>query len=211
VLRRLGVLGGTFDPPHLGHLVIAEEARSVLGLDRVLFMPAASPPHKRVRAITPAATRVAMTRVAVRGNPAFEVSTIESRRRGPSYTVDTLRELKRLNPRTALTLILGEDSLRELGTWREPEQILTLARLAVARRTEAARSRRTARAHADASVARRLDGALAGRVRWLATPLIAISSTDLRARARRGRTLTYLVPAGVERYVRRHGLYRRRP
>jgi nicotinate-nucleotide adenylyltransferase len=145
------VFGGTFDPPHLGHLVIAEEARVALGLDRVLLMPAASPPHKRVRLITPAAARVAMTRVAVRGNPAFEVSTIEARRRGPSYTVDTLRELKRLNPRTALTLILGEDSLRELGTWREPEQIAALARIAVARRIDAARSRRNGRAPAAAA------------------------------------------------------------
>ena len=190
-MNRVGLFGGTFDPPHVGHLVIAEWARERLRLDRVVFMPAGSPPDKRRRDLSSVAHRVAMSRRAVRGHPAFRVSTLEARRDGPSYTVDTLRSLRRSFPGAQLYLILGEDRLAGFERWREPREIMKLATLAVAARPGA----------------RRRAGAVTRRVRWLGNPPLAISSSALRARSRAGRSLRYLLPEAVERYVRRHRLY----
>jgi nicotinate-nucleotide adenylyltransferase len=192
--ERLGVLGGTFDPPHQGHLAFAEWARSELGLDRVLFVPSSAPPHKRAAALSPARHRLAMTRLAVRGNPAFEVSALELRRRGPSYTVDTLRSLAARHPRARLHLLLGADMYATFRTWREPAEIARRATLVVALRPGTARPRRP----------RRELG-----VTWLDNPPLEVSSTALRERARRGRSLRYLVPDAVARYVERHRLYAR--
>lgn len=193
-MRRIGVFGGTFDPPHIGHLALAEWAREALRLERVIFMPAARPPHKRHRRLSPAADRVAMTRRAVRGNPHFTVSTIEVRRTGPSYTVDTLRALRRAHPRAGFWLLMGEDSLREFHTWHAPEEILALATLAVAGRPGPSARRRAPR----------------GRVVWLRNPEWPVSSSDLRERVRAGRSVRYWVPDAVARYVADHGLYARR-
>jgi len=193
--RRLGVLGGTFDPPHLGHLALAEWARAELGLERVLFVPAAAPPHKR-RALTPLARRLAMTRLAVRGNPAFAVSTLEARRAGPSYTVDTLRALAAREPDAELWLLLGADTFAALGTWREPRAIVRLARLAVAARPGVPRPRPPAW----------MRGGLG--VRAFDNPGLAVSSSALRARVRAGRGVRYLVPDAVARFIAAHGLYR---
>jgi len=157
-MRRIGVFGGTFDPPHVGHLALAEWAREALRLDRVIFMPAARPPHKRRRRVTPADDRVAMTRLAVRGNRHFRVSTLEVRRTGPSYTVDTLRALRKAHPRASFWLLIGEDSLAEFHTWHAPGEILALARLAVAGRPGARTSRRLPR----------------GAVVWLRNPELQI-------------------------------------
>jgi nicotinate-nucleotide adenylyltransferase len=190
-MRRIGLFGGTFDPPHVGHLVVAEWARERLGLERVVFMPVGSPPDKRRRDLSSVAHRVAMTRLAVRGHRGFTVSTLEARRAGPSYTVDTLRALHRRFPRTRLYLILGEDRLAGFDRWCEPEQIERLAMVAVAARPGARRER----------------SAAPRRVRWLGNPPLAVSSSALRARARTGRSLRYLVPEPVERYLRRHRLY----
>lgn len=199
--RRIGVFGGTFDPPHIGHLALAESARDELGLDRVLFIPAAEPPHKRARPKSELSHRLAMTRLAVRGIPGFAVSSMEARRAGPSYTVETLRELKRRHPSAELWLLLGEDSLRDLPHWREPSAIVSLARLAVAPRPE----RKPARRRRAAPRVR-----LPGRhgIAWLEAPVLEVSSSDLRARARRGASLRVLVPDAVAAYVRRHRLYR---
>ncbi|OGF10424.1 MAG: nicotinate (nicotinamide) nucleotide adenylyltransferase [Candidatus Eisenbacteria bacterium RBG_16_71_46] len=191
---RLGLFGGTFDPPHLGHLVLAEWARDRLGLDRVLFVPAGTPPHKRERRLSAAAHRVAMTRLAVRGHPAFTVSTIETRRAGTSFTVDTLRALRRSHPDARLYLLIGEDSLDEFHAWHAPEAILQLATLAVARRACA-----TARAPRE----RR-------RVVRIGNPVIDVSSSLARRRARAGRSIRYLVPDAVAAYIARHRLYRGR-
>ena len=190
-MRRIGLFGGTFDPPHLGHLLIAEWARERLRLDQVLFVPSGSPPDKRRRDLSSTTHRLAMTRRAVRGHPAFAVSTLESRRRGPSFTVDTLRALHRLHPGARLFLILGEDRLPGLGRWREPREIARLATLAVAARPGSARSA----------------AARGRRVVRLGNPPLAISSSAVRARARRGRSLRFQVPEAVERYIRRHRLY----
>ena len=178
-VRRLGLFGGTFDPPHLGHLVLAERARDRLDLGRVLFMPTGVPPHKRRRTLTAATDRVEMVRRATRGNPAFRVSTLETRRRGASYTVETLRALASAHRGTRLYLLVGEDSLEEFSTWHEPEAILSLATLVVAPRP---RSRGAAIAATRASASRDL-------------ALTSPSSTSPRARsgsARTGGSIRYL-------------------
>ncbi len=193
-MRRIGLFGGTFDPPHAGHLALAEWARESLALNRVLWIPAGAPPHKRVLRLSSAAHRVAMTRHAVRGNPAFVVSTLESSRVGPSFTVDTLRAVRRAHPRARLYLLMGADSLDEFPAWHEPDAILALATLAVAARPGALAAPRAR--------------ALARRVTWLDNPGLDLSSSALRARARSGRSLRYLVPDAVGRYIARHRLYR---
>jgi nicotinate-nucleotide adenylyltransferase len=195
VPERLGVFGGTFDPPHVGHLALAEWAREELGLDRVLFVPAGAPPHKRAGR-TPASRRLAMVRLAVRGNPAFAAEPMETRRRGPSYTVDTLRALAARHRGAKLWLLMGADMWATLGTWREPGAIARLAAIAVAARPGSRRARRPAA----------LRGA---RVRWLGNPVLDVSSSAVRDRARAGRSLRYLVPDAVARYVAERGLYRR--
>ncbi len=194
--RRLGVLGGSFNPPHLGHLVIASEVRHQLGLERVLFIPAARPPHKAVADATPAEVRVEMTRLAIAGDDGFAVSTIELDR-GLTYTVDTVRALHETHADHELVFIMGSDSLLQFETWHEPQVIVELCRLAVAVRP--------------GDDERRLDEVAAGlgrrRAVVLQTPQIAIASRDLRNRVRMGMPLTYLVPRAVEEYVLGHGLY----
>src|SRR5262245_6787175 len=172
-MRRIGLFGGTFDPPHLGHLVLAECARDRLGLDEVRFIPAGQPPHKPGRRITGAARRVAMARLAVRGNRAFAVSTLETRRGGPSFTIETLREVAADSPRARLFLLMGADSLDDFATWREPEAILRLATLAVAKRPVGASP--TPRRPRAAST--RAASAGGRRIAWLDNAEIAVSSS----------------------------------
>lgn len=191
---RIGVLGGTFDPPHLGHLLLAEAAREGLALDRVVFVPARVPPHKRGRRVSPAATRLALLRAALRGT-GFAISTIELDRPGPSYTVDTLEHLARGRRPARLFLLVGADSLADLPTWRDPGRILELAVLAVAARP-GVRTLRVARRHAR-------------RVVFLGNPEVDIASSDLRARVAAGRSIRFLTPPAVVRHVARLGLYRR--
>lgn len=189
--ERIGVFGGTFDPPHVAHLALAEWAREQLKLDQVLFVPAARPPHKRGKTVSEAAARVTMTRLAVRGNAAFRVSTIEIRRDGPSFTIDTLAALRLAHPGAKLYLLLGEDSLTEFETWRDPDGIRKLATLVVARRPGV-----------------RSTGRTQGRgVRWLKAPPLDVSSSALRRRARRGGSLRYLVPEAVNSWIHRTGFY----
>lgn len=202
-MRRIGLFGGTFDPPHLGHLALAEWARDRLGLDRVVFMPAGVPPHKRGRALTGAAHRVAMARLAVGGHRAFAVSTLEARRRGPSFTVDTLRALEAAHPGARLYLLMGADSLDDFASWHEPGAIAKLATLVVAARPGAGEP--------DAGRPRGRRRAVRGvpaRIIRLRNPGIELSSSALRARARAGRSLRYLVPDAVAAYIARHRLYR---
>lgn len=191
-MTRLGVFGGTFDPPHVGHLALAEWAREALDLDRVVFVPAGSPPHKRRADLSSAADRVALVRAAVRGHDAFEVSTVETRRRGPSYTADTLRQLRERHPGARLFLLIGADSLADFENWREPDAIAAIATLAVALRPGAPRP---AVRHAR-------------RVEWLDNPGLEVSSSAVRARVRAGRSVRYLVPDAVARLIERRGLYR---
>jgi len=207
-MRRIGLFGGTFDPPHVGHLVLAECARDRLALDEVRFIPAGQPPHKPGRRISGAAQRVAMARLAVRGNRGFSVSTMETRRGGPSFTIETLREVAADVPRARLFLLMGADSLDEFATWREPEAILRLATLAVAKRPgvapRAIRHRKAVSARATSSVR-------GPRIEWLDNAEIAVSSSIVRTRVREGRSIRYLVTDPVASYIARHRLYRGRP
>ncbi len=191
---RLGILGGTFDPPHLGHLLLAECARETLALDRVLFVPARLPPHKRNRRVSPATTRIRLLRAALSGT-GFSLSTLEIERGGPSYTVDTLLALSKRHPKAALFLLVGEDSLNDLPSWRDPERILELATVAVARRPGGRRVARLMRAWRE-------------RVRFLPNPPLEIASRDLRERVRRGRSIRFLVPRAVGRLIDARALYR---
>lgn len=201
--RRLGILGGTFDPPHLGHLAVAEEAREVLGLERVLFVPAGRPWQKADRAVTPAALRLAMVERAVAGNPAFVVDRREVDRPGPTYTVDTLAELAAIEPAgTELWLILSAEALAGLATWREPGRVLELARLCVAPRGPGLDP-----AEAVAGLLAAFPAA-ADRFILLDRPRLAISSTEIRARVGAGRSIRYLVPDAVAELVTRYALYR---
>jgi len=197
---RLGVLGGTFDPIHLAHLVLAEEARRCLVLERVVFVPAGDPWRKAGLRITAGEHRLAMVRLAIADNPFFEVSTTELERRGPSYTADTLEELRReRGPGTELYFIVGEDALEDLPHWKDPGRIIAQAYLAVA-----------PRGSWEASDVEAVERAVPGISRKLVTfdmPRMDISATELRARAAVGESLRYLVPAPVEEYIRRHRLY----
>lgn len=200
VAARIGVLGATFDPVHLGHLAIAEEARERLGLGTVLFMPAAHPWMKRGRAITVIKDRVAMVRLAIQDNPAFSLSTVEAGRVGPTYTADTLRLLKRDAPKsTQYFLIMGMDALRELPRWHRPQEVIRLSRII-------AFPRPGVRRVALAALEQRLPG-ITGRVTLLEGPLLGISATDIRRRVARGRSIRYLAPEAVVRYIEQRRLY----
>lgn len=197
---KLGILGGTFDPPHVGHLILAEEARQALGLQQVLFVPAGEPWRKAGRQLSPPEHRLAMVRLAVGDNSDFDVATLEIERKGPSYTAETLAALQQQLPDDGeFFFIVGQDSLADLPHWRQPERIVSLARLAVARRSawEAA--------EADA-LEKDLPG-ISQRLVWLDMPRIDISSTAVRERVRQGLSIRYWVPPAVEEYIRRHGLY----
>lgn len=199
---RVGVLGGTFDPPHLGHLILAQEAHHALGLTQVLFVPAGEPWRKAGRELSAPEDRLAMLRLAVADNPAFAVSTAEVDRPGPSYTAETLAELAaQLGSETELYFIMGADSLGDFANWHEPRRILELARLAVAERSPLGGE------GFEEEIPTELAEALRGRVVWLTMPLIAISASAVRQRVRQGLPIRYWVPDAVEQYVRRRGLY----
>jgi nicotinate-nucleotide adenylyltransferase len=197
---RVGVLGGTFDPVHWGHLLLAEQARDQLSLDRVLFVPAGLPWRKLQRPLSPVGQRVEMVRLALEGTP-FELSLLEAERPGPSYTADTLEQLRAMLPAAELYFVMGHDALLDLPEWHRPQEILRLATLAVALRPDRSGE------EALAQVARRLPG-VRERVVWLAMPLVGISGSDIRQRVREGRSIRYLVPPAVEDYIHRHRLYR---
>ncbi len=198
----LGILGGTFDPVHHGHLAIAEEAREVLGLERVLFIPAAAPPHKLDRPISAAEHRLAMLDLALDGNPSFEVSRIELDRGGVSYTVDTLEALRGTGV-TDPWFILSSEALEGFPGWRRPDRILELGRLAVVPRGGYAESDA-------AAVVRRFPGR-EDRFTFLAGPLLPISGSVVRRRVAAGRSIRYLVPDAVARYIADHHLYAEPP
>ncbi|HSL77813.1 MAG TPA: nicotinate-nucleotide adenylyltransferase [Candidatus Limnocylindrales bacterium] len=194
-----GIFGGTFDPIHIAHLAVAEAARDTFGLRRVLFIPAAQPPHKPGGAITPVEHRLAMVEAAVAANPAFEVSRIEVDRAGPSYTVDTLGALCEADPADHLALILSAESYSELSTWHEPRRILDLADLIVAPRD--------GYADADPNLVPSQFPAAPAAIAFLDGPHIRLSASEIRGRAAEGRSVRYLVPDAVAAYIGDHGLY----
>ena len=200
----IGIFGGTFDPVHLGHLILAEQCREEARLDRVLFIPAARPPHKLEQPLTPFAQRVDMLALAIAGNPAFRIDEREKDRPGPSYTVDTLEELHGQHLADQLTLLIGSDTLADLAHWRAPERIGRLADILVM-----VRPGWPITSLEEARTALQLPAEL--RLAYLVqAPRIDISSRDLRQRAAAGRSLRYLVPRAVECYLQTHRLYQRR-
>ena len=195
--RRLGVMGGTFDPIHYGHLVTAEEALVQFTLDEVVFVPTGQPWMKEGREVSPPEDRYLMTVIATASNPRFRVSRTEVDRDGPTYTVDTLRALATENPDAELYFITGADAMFEIFEWKDPDEVLALAHFIAAtrpgydlRRVEASGSTR----HLNVSV--------------MNIPALALSSTDVRARIHEGRPIRYLVPEGVKSYIEKAGLYR---
>jgi len=219
-LPRVGVFGGSFNPIHLGHLLLAEDILELLRLDRILFVPASVPAHKPARGLAPAPDRYAMTELAIRGNPRFAISDVELRRPGPSYTVDTLEALRQEGgPDVALFLLIGSETFVDLLSWRDPQRVARLARLVVIPRAESAFD-------PDGIQAQKVLAEI-GQERWIrvSPPLAAaepagkgvllvaatslpISSSDLRRRARAGRSLAYRLPEAVRGYVLEHRLYR---
>lgn len=191
-LQRIGVYGGTFDPIHTTHLAIARAALAHAQLARVLFVVAASPPHKQNEVYAGAEDRCALVQAAIAGEPKFELSRIEIDRGGPSFTVDTLRQLHREHPGAELFLIIGQDSLVELPSWRDPRGILAQARLLV-----------VPRPGAPAPPLRLLEG----RFEMLSFAESSVSSTEVRARIAGGKNLNALLPPAVERLIRAKGLY----
>ena len=197
---RLGVLGGTFDPVHIGHLALAEQAREQLALERMLWVPSGDPWRKADRTVTVAKHRAAMVRLAIEEHASDNLCLLEIERSGPSYSVETLAELQRIEPGSELFFVLGLDALEDLPNWREPARLIELATLAVAARG--------ARQPAAEELDRRVPG-LGGRVVWLEMPHIDVSATELRRLAAEGADLRDRTPASVEAYIREHRLYRR--
>ncbi|MGH7461403.1 MAG: nicotinate-nucleotide adenylyltransferase, partial [Longimicrobiales bacterium] len=188
---RTGFFGGTFDPVHIGHLIAAQDALDALSLSRVLFVPAGNPPHKRHHAITPAPIRLQMLEAAIRDIDTFEVCTLEVVRAGPSYTVDTLRELKSQDPEQELFLLVGADQARDLPDWRAPQEIVHLACVVLLSRE-------------GVNTVPRLQPLVRREVR---VRRIDVSATDIRERVARGQSIRFLVPAAVEAIIEDLGLY----
>jgi nicotinate-nucleotide adenylyltransferase len=187
---RIGVFGGTFDPPHLGHLIVAGDAHAGLSLDRIVFVPSAVPPHKLATVRASAEQRLEMVEVAVRDDYRFTVDDIELRRTGPSYTVDTLRSLREQHAGCELFFLIGTDALREIETWRTPDEVARLARLvALSRSGDEARTA-THRVVLPLHVTR-----------------VDISATEIRRRVAAGESVRYLVPDSVREIIERDGLY----
>lgn len=199
--RRIGVLGGTFDPPHVGHLWLASLAADEMSLDRVLFMPAGQPPHKREQPVTRATDRLLMTRLAIAGEDGFEICPIEIERPGPSFTIDSVAELRRAYPDATLFLVMASDSLAQIDTWREPDRLLAEVEWIVGPRPGGDRP--------DAAGLAERFGTSAERIHVLGGPMLEISSSDIRRRVAAGRTIRYLVPREVEELISHHRLYRR--
>ena len=192
-MQRLGVMGGTFDPVHVGHVLLALRAMELVPLDRVLFVPAADPPHKDFRPdMASAGDRLAMVELAIAGFAGFEASRLELDRPGKSYTVDTLRALRAARPEFRLYLVIGEDNVAQLSSWYDPRGILDLCTVVAGARVSPAPDAGTE---------------LGRRIVSLETPVLEVSSTEIRRRLALGQTVRYLVPDPVLAYIQEHGLY----
>lgn len=218
-MPRLGILGGSFNPIHLGHLLLADEILELLKLNRILFVPAGEPPHKPAGILAPPASRYRMTELAIRGDPRFAITDLELRRSGPSYTVDTLEALRREAPGSELYLLLGSETFLDLLSWKDPRRLAELARLVVIPRAgspfdpDGVQAQKVLQEIGQEGWIRVppppavLDGSCRGMLLVTATSL-PISASELRRRAREGRSLAYRVPEAVRAYILEHGLYR---
>ena len=195
---RLGIYGGTFDPIHYGHLLLAERCREELQLDEVWFIPAGTPPHKQGRVTTPAKARAAMVEFAVSGFPEFKVSRIEMERTGPSYTVQTLEQLRTAAPEREVFLLMGADSIAELVTWKDPARILELSQVVAVNR---------AGESPDLSSLQSLLEQTGRTVHTVEMPAMGVSASEIRTRVASGKSIRFLTPRPVEMYLRQHKLY----
>jgi nicotinate-nucleotide adenylyltransferase len=200
---RLGLFGGSFDPIHFGHLLLAESCREQSRLDQVWFVPAATPPHKRQRELSPAVHRLEMLRLALGGHDSLQVTTLELDRGGISYTVDTLREVQRQQPGAELFLLMGADSLVDLPHWREPAEICRMAVPLVVRRAGAPEPAFELLRNVVSP-----DRLLAVQNHQVEMPVVGFSSSDIRQRVHERQSIRYLTPRAVETYIETHGLYR---
>lgn len=200
---RLGLFGGSFDPIHLGHLLLAESAREQCRLDRVVFLPAAVPPHKQEQRRTPAPPRVEMLELATGGHEAFEVSRFEADRGGVNYTVDSLRHFRQVHPEAELFFLMGGDMLHDLPNWREAGEVCRLAIPVAVRRPGAPEP--DFQALADLATPERIE---LFRQHQVEMPAIGISASEIRRRVAAGRSIRFWTPRAVERYIETHGLYR---
>ncbi len=191
---KLGIFGGTFNPPHIGHLIVAESVRDQLQYDKILFIPSANPPNKHDHSIASAPERLHMTRLAIQGNNNFELSDIETKRGGISYTIDTVRSLVELYPDASLSLIIGADNLLEFQTWKSPDAILSEVELVAMTRPGFTAQPQLAR--------------FSKLVTFVHVPYVAVSGTEIRLRIKMGRSIRYLVTQAVEEYILRRRLYR---
>ncbi|MEX2356620.1 MAG: nicotinate-nucleotide adenylyltransferase [Thermaerobacterales bacterium] len=201
-VRRIGILGGTFDPVHYGHLIAGENALEAMALDEMVFVPCRIPPHKTACLVAPAEHRYELTRLAAAGNPRFSVSRLELNRPGPSYTADTLKSLARLHPGCDLYFITGIDAFMGISRWREPQVLFSSARIVVVSRP-GYNGKSLSAALSELSPEQR------ERVEVVEIPSLDISSSDLRRRVREGRSIRYLVPEAVRCYIQDHKLYDR--
>lgn len=190
----IGLFGGSFNPPHVAHQIVAEIVRDQFDLSEVWWIPNATPPHKSGRELVAVEHRLAMTERAIEPNPAFQICDIEIQRDGVSYTVDTLRTLQEQHPNTDFALIIGSDSLDSFAEWHRPDEIAERVPLIVYERPGASESVAEPR--------------FANRVRYVAAPIMEVSGTEIRARCRAGRSIRYLVPDAVRTYIEAHDLYR---
>lgn len=197
-MERLGILGGTFDPPHIGHLWLAEAARQQLKLDKVLFLPAGQPPHKQDDMVSPARHRLEMTRLAVSGNERFAVGDLDVMRPPPHYTLTLLELLHQRFPDTLFWLLIGSDSLRDLPTWHQPGNILKLARFGILPRSSVS---------VDWVSLTQILPRVESAVDFIKAPTIELSSTEMRQWLKSGGSLRYLIPQAVLEYIAVHGLY----
>ena len=191
--RHIGLFGGSFNPPHMAHLIVAETVRDQFGLEEIWWIPSHRPPHKSDEELATASHRLAMTEAATADNPAFRVLDIEVQRDGVSYTVETLRALQDAHPRTAFWLIVGSDSLRGFASWHCPDEIVERVPLIVYKRPGAISSIGNPK--------------FANHVRFADAPLLEVSGTEVRARCKKSRSIRYLVPQSVRRYIETHSLY----
>jgi nicotinate-nucleotide adenylyltransferase len=189
--KTYGILGGTFDPPHVGHMILAQSAYESLHLDKVIFVPTSIQPHKINKVGTPGTVRYKMLELAIDNDPRFSISDIEIGRPGISYTVDTFVLLRAQYQDDNLYLLMGSDNVVDISAWKDPEQLFSLCKVAAARRPENAPS-----------------GPYSNRVRYFEMPSIQLSSTLIRKKVKEGSSIKYLVPAAVEEYIFSNGLYR---
>lgn len=199
---RLGIYGGTFDPIHLGHLLLAETCREVCQLDEVWFIPAASPPHKQGNQISSARDRVQMLEFAIAGHPQFKLNKLELKRTGPSFTVDTLEQIQQEDSTRELFLLLGGDSIIDFPTWREPQQILELATVVAVNR---------GRDRVNSAGWQALGTNALDRLQIVNMPAIEISATQMRQSVSQGKSIRFQTPRSVEMYILQKGLYRNPP